>query len=145
MFDVEPVPSVEQARDRLLAARGSVLDELCERHDVAVLTLFGSAARGEDAPQDLDLGVLYLRRPASLLDVGGLLADLVGLLGVEAVDVMDVERASVTGRARALGHGAIPLYEDAPGRFAREQMAALDLEMDTAPLREEQLRLLAGR
>ena len=51
------------ARLRTSAESGE-LDALCRRHRVRVLTVFGSAARGEPGARDLDIDVV-------LLDAGG--------------------------------------------------------------------------
>lgn len=60
---------------RLAAARRTVA-RLAAKHGVRRLRLFGSAARGEDAPgSDLDLLVDFAG-PHDLLDLAGLKADL---------------------------------------------------------------------
>lgn len=115
---------------------------MCERFAVEVLTLHGSAARGAPDPQDVDLAVLFGDDHGDLL---GLLTALGELMCIDEIDVMDLRRASVVARARGLAHGAEPLYECRPGAFAEAQMAALSLEMDFAPMRREQLRVMAGR
>lgn len=138
-------PSADQvlaAADRLHAAQvDGRLDALCDEHGVEVLTLHGSVARDEPDPHDLDLAVRFRTDDGDLVALVTALGDLVGL----DVDLMDLRRAGVTGRARGLAHGAVPLYESRAGAFAEAQIAALSLAMDFAPLRREQLRLLAGR
>lgn len=124
------------------AARDGSLADLCTHHEVDLLTLHGSAARGEPAPRDIDLAVLFASgtsRPR-LLD---LVTALIDLTGTDEIDVMDVRRASPTARARALAHDAIVLHEARPGLATRHQMAALTLEMELRPLRRRQLELLA--
>ena len=135
-------PLTEEVVTRLRAALADGrLTALCERHEVEVLTLHGSVARGEPDPRDVDLAVAFRTdRP----DLVGLVVSLVDLLGTDDVDVMDLARAGVIARARGLAHGAEPLYEATAGAFARLQMAAMALEMDFAPLRQAQLRLLAS-
>lgn len=118
------------------------LDALCRRHDVEVLTLHGSVARDEPDPRDVDLAVRFQDGQGDLVSF---LVDLVELMGTDAVDLMDLRHAGVTARARGLAHGAKPLFESGRGAFARAQMAAMALEMDFAPLRQAQLRHLAGR
>lgn len=119
------------------------LDALCENHGVAVLTIHGSVTRRDPEPNDLDIAVLF-NDPQP--DIVGLLLALEDLVdGGDLVDVMNLGRAGVVARARGLAHGAEPLYESRPGAFAEAQMAALALEMEFAPLRREQLRVMAGR
>lgn len=117
------------------------LDAICDGHDVEVLTLHGSAGRGEPDPRDVDVAVRFVSDDHDLVALQLALSDLVSL----DVDLMDTHRASVTARARAFGHGATPLFESSPGAFARAQMAALGLEMDFAPLRRRQLETMAER
>jgi predicted nucleotidyltransferase len=66
-----------------LAVDEAALAELCRRHRVSELSLFGSAARGEMRPDsDVDLLVEFL--PAAsvgLLDHAGLMLDLERLIG----------------------------------------------------------------
>src|SRR5690606_22582659 len=94
-------------------------------------------------PGDLDVAV-RLREGAEtdLIDVTNRLIDLTG---TSAVDVLDLARAGVVARARALGPGSEPLYEDAAGAVALAQMAALTYAMETAPMRRRDLELLADR
>ena len=134
--------SVRSGLTRLLAARddGSLADLLAE-HGVDLLTVHGSAARGEELPRDLDLGVLFADDDGN--DVVGLLVALERLARCP-VDVMDVRRASPVARARALAHDAVPVHEARPGLWARQQMAAATLEMELAPLRRRQLELMAA-
>jgi len=48
------------------------LAELCEQHGVAVLKIFGSAARGDDVPEsDIDL-LIEFRERKGLLELVGL-------------------------------------------------------------------------
>jgi predicted nucleotidyltransferase len=129
---------------RLRAAKddGSLTD-LCTRMGVELLTLHGSAARGEDGAQDLDLGALFASDLAgrNLLD---LVVAIIDLTGTDLIDVMDVRRATPTARARALAHDARVLHEARPGLATRQQMAAVTLELELGRLRRRQLELLAA-
>jgi len=40
------------------AARSGELEALCAAHDIRILTVYGSATRGESTAGDLDIGVL---------------------------------------------------------------------------------------
>jgi len=63
------------------------LAALCRRHDVRILKIFGSAARGEDRPDsDVDLLVEFEGKK-SLLDLVGLEIDLREFFGRD-VDVL---------------------------------------------------------
>jgi predicted nucleotidyltransferase len=111
-----------------------------DRHRVDLLVAFGSAvdpARSADA-EDLDVAVV-LRPGADRLAVT---TGLMELVEYDRVDVMDLRRASQTGRVEALVRG-VPLYEREDGDFAREQMAAVGVYLDTEWLRRWNLELLA--
>lgn len=119
-----------------VAAEDGTLDEICERRDVRVLGVFGSALTSPE-PRDLDIGVGFRRRGG---DVLGLLDDLVQLTGCDRLDVAVIDGADPVLRARALS--GLGLYEFAEGVFATEQMAALAEERDTAWLRQLDLETL---
>lgn len=125
------------ALDRLRsAAEDGTLDEICERHDVRVLGVFGSVLSSTQ-PGDLDIGVGFRGRGG---DVLGLIDDLTQLTGFDRLDVAVIDGADPVLRARALG--GVGLYECARGVFATEQMAALAQERDTAWLRRLDLDTL---
>lgn len=130
-----------EALDRLRSAASSTeLEQACRRLGIRLLVVFGSAI-DEDRlrePEDLDVAVL-LTDGTDLVDVVNGLLDLVRC---DSLDVMDLGRAGVVARAAALGV-CEPLYEDEPGLFANNQMAALAERMDTAWLRRLDLELMA--
>lgn len=127
------------ALDRLRsAAEDGTLDEICERHDVRVLGVFGSTLTSPDA-RDLDVGVGFRSAGGDLL---GLVADLTELTGFDHLDVAVIDGADPVLRARALS--GLGLYECAEGAFATDQMAALAEERDTAWLRRLDLDTLTG-
>lgn len=130
---------VREALRRLRSLPDAELDRLCRRHGVRVLTVFGSAAAGEPAPDDLDVGVVF--EPDADHDVPGLLEDLVRLLGTEQIDVLDAPRASETARVRAIADGEA-LYESEPTAYADAAAAADTLFLETAPLRRDALASL---
>src|SRR3954453_14802219 len=88
---------------------GPALEEICRRHKVRELSVFGSAARGEMGPDsDIDLLVEFLPdAEADLFDHAGLMLDLSQFLG-RKVDLVSKNglkpliRSSVLGEARLL-------------------------------------------
>ncbi len=117
------------------------LDELCERAQVRVLGVFGSAARpGPAEPGDVDVGVGFLNHDGPVL---ALLDALTDLVGCDCVDLAVVDAAEPLLRARAFA--GIGLYEHERGAWATEQMAALAEARDTAWLRRLDLAALAER
>ena len=127
---------------RLRAAAGSgELAALCRRHHIRVLTVFGSAARGEPSARDLDVGVLS--DPDSAFDVLGVVNDLLDLTRFTHVDVAHLNRGGPLIRERALVD-SILLHEDPAGSFARAQMAAIAERMETDRFRRLSLELLAS-
>ena len=142
--------AVEALETLRSAAVDGRLAAMCRRHDVNLVTAFGSTVRtsrtgtyaGGRPPRDLDVAVRFTGPGGDLLAV---VTDLVELLAWDAVDVMDLARAGVVARSRALGPGCDPLFEAAPGLHALAQMAALTTEMETERLRRWDLELLARR
>ena len=128
------------ALDRLRAAADDGrLEELCGRHGVRVLTVFGSAARRGTVPRDLDVAVGF--QPNTTGDVLALLDDLSVLTGSDDVDLLVLERAGPVARERALVQ-CLPLYESEPTAYATAQVAAMGERMDTAWLRALDLEAL---
>jgi predicted nucleotidyltransferase len=132
--------SIPEAVARLrAAAEDGRLDDLCDRHQVDLLGVFGSAVRSEH-PRDLDVAVRYVA--GANPDVLGFLDELSVLAGTSVIDLMDLGRAGPVARERGLV-GGIPLYERNSGDFARAQMAATGERMDTDWLRRLDLELMA--
>jgi predicted nucleotidyltransferase len=121
------------------AAQGEELAERCRAYGVGLLVAFGSAARDEPDPADLDLA--YGGEQVAV-DVLGLLGALVDMTGTDAIDLLDLDRAGTVAAARALGQ-CVPLYESTPGRFAETQLRAVMRFADTQWLRRAQLRALS--
>lgn len=137
--------AIGDGRAALRSLRSALSDDslrqLADRHGLALVVLFGSAALPDtDRPGDVDLAVAWKhdRRP----DLLGLVSDLTELLG-DAVDVLHLDRGGPVVRQRALTRGEV-LLELEPGAFATRQMRAVRDEMDTARLRRLQLDLMAG-
>jgi predicted nucleotidyltransferase len=132
-----PAEGLRRLRD---AAESGLLDAFCVRHGVRVLTVFGSAARGEEQARDLDVGVLTEREVA--FDAVEAVGDLVELTGVDAIDLAHLNRGGPVLRERALV-GSVGLYESAPGALADAQAIAIGERIETDPMRRLNLRLLA--
>lgn len=133
-------PAIGLARLRAAAASGE-LDQLCIRHRVRVLTVFGSAARGEQAARDLDVGVLF--EPGTRVDYPSIIGDLQELTGAD-VDLVRLDGAAALIRERALV-GSVALHESEVGAWSRAATAAALERMDTAWMRRSSLELLARR
>jgi predicted nucleotidyltransferase len=122
------------------AAESGELDKLCARHRVRVLTVFGSTARGEPNPRDLDVGVLF--EPGTNPDYLAIIADLMELTGAN-VDFVHLNRGGPVIRERALV-GSVALHESEHGALASAQLSAIGERIDTDRMRRMDLELLAG-
>jgi predicted nucleotidyltransferase len=131
-------PAQGLARLRVAAASGE-LDELCRRHAIRVLTVFGSAARAEPHARDLDVGALA--EPGQPLDAVALSTDLLDLTGVDRVDLAHLNHAGPLLRERAFV-GCVPLYESSEGAYAAAQTAAIAERIETDAARRADLELL---
>jgi predicted nucleotidyltransferase len=93
--------------DQLLAGRRSDILAIAARHGARNVRLFGSVARGEaDEASDIDF-LVELQPGRSLLDLGGLVAELSDLLGRD-VDVVTVRGLNDRIRDRVLAE-AVPV------------------------------------
>jgi predicted nucleotidyltransferase len=133
-----------QSVERLEALMGSgALPALLKRHRVELLVAFGSAVapRSTRPPRDLDLAVAF--EPEADGDLYRLTAELIGLLQLDELDVMDIDRAQPVARDAALSR-CLLVYQARPGAYATRQMTAATQRMDTAWMRRLQLDVLAG-
>ena len=88
-----------------------VIERICARNDVALLRVFGSAARGEDTEEsDIDLLVEFTE-PKSLLDLVGLEQEFEEALG-RKVDLVTTGSLSPYLRDQVLREAQV-LYERA--------------------------------
>lgn len=113
---------------------------MCDKHAVAVLTVFGSTTLPDREPRDLDIAVVL--RPDSRPDYPALIGDLQAVSDGN-IDVVVLNGAGPLIRERALV-GAVPLYEHEPGGWLRAATAAALERMDTAWMRRLDLDLMAG-
>ncbi|MHA6617765.1 type VII toxin-antitoxin system MntA family adenylyltransferase antitoxin [Pseudonocardia sp. DLS-67] len=97
---------------------------------VQVLVLHGSRARGDEgAASDWDFGVLT----DGTTDLVGLSAALTSALGTDAVDLVDLRRASALLRYRAARDGVV-LVERGEGTFREFQLEAVHFWCDAGPV-----------
>ncbi len=126
------------------AATDGALDAFCDRHDLDLFIVFGSTADPDVAePRDLDVAVRCDPTSGAQPDVVTIADELARWLDQDVIDVVDLARADVVLRSRALGPRTVPLLEGTRGAFAIAQMAAMAEEMETAPMRRRDLELLA--
>jgi predicted nucleotidyltransferase len=133
-------PAEGLARLRAAAESGE-LDALCRRHHIRVLTVFGSAARGEPTARDLDIGVMT--EPGAPFDIIDAINDLIDLTHVNDVDLAHLNRGGPLIRERALV-GSVGLHESEPYALARAANVASLERMDTDWMRRLSLELMAG-
>lgn len=101
-----------------------------------LLILFGSRARGDaHTRSDWDFG--FIATPA--FDVAALLAVLVEALDAEAIDLVDLERASGLLRYRVARDGSV-VYEDESRLGERFRLEAVHFWCDAAPVLERGYR-----
>ena len=93
--NTKPVPTLEQLR-----ARRDEIIAVAEQNGAYDVRVFGSVARGEDAPSDVDFLVSF-RKGSSIFDQVGLWLDLQDLLGCEVDLLTDhPEAGKITDMAR---------------------------------------------
>ncbi len=119
------------------AVDAGALDSDLERLGVSVMGAFGSAARPDGTPSDLDIGVRF-DGPVHLLEVIDL---LVATTNYDRIDVAVIEGKHPVLDAAALT--GVPLYECEKSGYAEAQMAAMGHLRDTAHFRRLDLEHLA--
>lgn len=137
-------PGEALARLRSAVESGAV-EELCGTHDLDLLVVHGSAVEDDPVRPPADLDIACRHRPGAVLDVIGLINDLMVLTEFDGVDLLVLNSAGVVATARALGPRSELLHEAEPGLFTLAQMGALTTEMETRHLRLLDLELMAGR
>lgn len=134
------------ALDCLLAmAASGDLGALCARHGVDLLVAHGSAVDPEPLQPPRDLDLAFRTRYGIEPDVLGLTNNLLDATRFDGLDLMNLNRADVVARARALSPQCRVLYEAGRGIFATAQMALITMVMETRRLRLLNLELMAGR
>jgi predicted nucleotidyltransferase len=142
--DVNESVRDEHARLRDAATQGA-LGELCHRHDLDLLVVFGSVLDPGGDPRDLDVAVRFGPggEVGDIHDTLRLLDDLYRLTGSERIDLMVLNRAAPLARERALTTGE-PLFQRKPGDFANAQIAAIMERLDTDRFRAMALELMSS-
>lgn len=107
------------------------LASVAESEELRLVVLFGSGARGEHVPRDLDIAV----RGDRPLDVIGLTNRLTVELGRQDVDLVDLRVADPVVLMKVAEEGIV-LYEAEPGTFGRFQSLAARRYFDTRKFRE---------
>lgn len=100
---------------------------LPEHPGLHLIVLHGSRARGDGA--DWDFGVLTDGR----VDLAALTSSLTGLLGTDAVDVVDLDRTSALLRYRAARDG-VALWERQAGAFLEFRLDPVRYWCDAGPV-----------
>jgi predicted nucleotidyltransferase len=110
---------------------------------VELLVLHGSRARGDAGPSsDWDVG--YLPAPGAEVDPAGLLDVLASTLRTDAVDLVDLRRASALLRFRAARDG-VALIETRSEAFLDFRLDAVRFWCDAEPvIRAAQAQVLAS-
>ncbi len=129
--------SVPDARLREVAR------DVAGRFGLRLVVLFGSTARQEPDPRDLDLGVVG----SEPLDVVAITNAVIRALGMQSVDVADLRRADPVLLALAARDGRA-LFEAESGLFANFVSVAARRFADTRKFRDAQaeaLRSTIGR
>lgn len=124
--------------------RSSIEEDLkeyfAERDDVAAVYLFGSVARGEPGPADIDVAVLFKEEPPRTLDGLGLdiASDLEGRFHTE-IDIIVLNSAPVDLVHRILVDGRL-VVDQAPSLRIRFEVRARNEYFDLLPYLKEYRR-----
>jgi predicted nucleotidyltransferase len=115
--------------------------QIAEQTGLRMVVLFGSAARGEERPEDLDLGVLGSDREA--VDAVDLTNRFTVAMGRQDVDVVDLGRADPV-LLMLVARDGIPLYERTPSEFACFYSLAARRFADTKKFRDAERDWIRG-
>ena len=127
-----PLPSIDDLRE--IAAR------LGQESGYRLLVLFGSAARGAAAPEDLDVAVLG----DAATDTVALTNELIRRTGTQQIDIADLRHADPL-LMMLVARDGVPLYEREPGEFSRFASLAVRRYADTRKFREMEAREVRDR
>ena len=105
--------------------------ELAAESEYRLIILFGSAARGDDRIEDLDIGILADHD----IDTIAVTNRLTAALGIQNVDVTDLRHADPLLLILAARDG-VPLYDATGNEFAKFWSLAARRFADTRKFRE---------
>jgi predicted nucleotidyltransferase len=106
------------------------LRQVCEEHDIELVILFGSHAKGTARPDsDYDLGILKRSGSIESEEMFYLAHDLGQALNAVNVDLVDLRHAPPVLKFDAARLGQV-LFEGEPGRFDRFHVLAWKLYLD---------------
>lgn len=116
------------------------LRQLCDRHQLKLLVLHGSYAKGQATTNsDIDIGVLrdgkvdYKEYSAILKDFGGIFGDKFDPAFLNNAEPMICYHVAVAGQ---------PLFEHNKGAFSKYKLQAISRYMDTKKFRDLEKRIL---
>lgn len=121
--------------------------ELASRPGVLLAYLFGSAARGAEGPNDLDVAVLLDLPPgvrASADELTGLCADIEGRLGLAPVDLRSLGECPLYFQDLVTRTGRC-VFERAPGLRAAYEGALLSEFLEFRPVLEAYNRAMIAQ
>jgi predicted nucleotidyltransferase len=109
------------------------IQEIARRAGADLFVLFGSRARGEEtSASDWDFAY-RLDGDGKGFDPDALQADLVGALGTDRIDLVDLRRGSALLRFRIASEGS-PIFQAEPDAFQNFQIEAARFWCDVAPV-----------
>ena len=117
-----PIPPIDTIRE--------AVRPIAEEYEARLVILFGSLARGDERPGDLDLAV----RGDAPLPLVDLTNELIRALQYQQVDLTDLMVADPV-LLMMVARDGIPLYEATPGAFAHFHSLAARRFADTAKFR----------
>ena len=126
----------------LTTSQRESIKKACEKHQVVLAYLFGSAARGTLGPlSDIDIAIVFEKKPADLKRYSAVRSALQALFDrdIDLVDVTDVDNPLLKHRIVAGGH--LLHSADQLTRLNFERRARQEHE-DTRYLRATQARIM---
>lgn len=130
-------PSGAQPVPHLEAVRRAIAEVVAEQ-PLRLVVLFGSIARAESRPADVDIAL----RGFGALDLVALTNQLTRKLGCQQVDLVDLSTADPLLMALVARDGVV-LYEHEAGEFDRFASLAARRFADTAKFREAEHEYIA--
>jgi predicted nucleotidyltransferase len=119
----------------------SDIQALAQKHDLDLVILFGSQARGNTHPKsDIDLGVTS-NKPIELSKMLEIIGDFSSLLKREDVEVVDLNQAGFTLLGAVVRDGKM-MYEKEDGMFAKYILHVHSLWLEAEWLRDLQKKAL---